>query len=137
MRAFYINSTLARDPKPLSDLTIPDTMHPRQVKFNLGIAACGLNFADLLMLEGRSIRTPHQHRSRSAWKWPASVKALGPETEAPARRDDALPFSAVRAVWQTTGVFPRIARSRIPETDEFHRRRSGVPDCLWHQPRGA
>ncbi|WP_319826106.1 NADPH:quinone oxidoreductase family protein [Thalassovita sp.] len=78
MRAFHIAS--AGEAPKLIDLAIPQ---PGPGQIRLKIAACGLNFADLLMIQGKYQDTP-QAPFTLGMEVAGTVDAQGPDTDGPA-----------------------------------------------------
>jgi NADPH2:quinone reductase len=78
MRAFHIASTGATP--TICDISRPT---PRQGELSLRIEACGLNFADLLMIKGEYQDTPPAPFTLGM-EVAGVVDALGPDTDGPA-----------------------------------------------------
>ena len=78
MRAFHV-PTIGTQPE-LTDLPIPQ---PGKGQIRLKIAACGLNFADLLMIQGKYQDTP-QAPFTLGMEVAGIVDQLGPDTDGPA-----------------------------------------------------
>lgn len=78
MRAYHM--TAAGQPPQLVDLPVPE---PKSGEVRVKIAACGLNFADLLMIEGRYQDTPPAPFTLGM-EFAGTVAALGPGVTRPA-----------------------------------------------------
>ncbi|THD75842.1 NADPH:quinone oxidoreductase family protein [Thalassobius vesicularis] len=78
MRAFHV-PTIGTQPE-LTELSIPQ---PAKGQIRLKIAACGLNFADLLMIQGKYQDTP-QAPFTLGMEVAGVVDQLGPDTDGPA-----------------------------------------------------
>ncbi len=113
----------------LLDLPVPE---PGPGEVRLRIAACGLNFADLLMIDGKYQERPEPPLTLgmepAGW-----IDALGPDTDGPAVGDPR------RGLWQRgrAGRIRLLFRQALPADpgrDAFRSCR-GLPDRLWHQPR--
>lgn len=77
MRAYRVNDT--KGDVTLSDCPIPD---PAQGELRVAIGACGLNFADLLMMKGEYQDTPSVPFTLGM-EVAGTVDALGPDTAGP------------------------------------------------------
>ncbi len=77
MRAYHIKTT--QSPAAICDIDVPA---PKPGELRVKVAACGLNFADLLMLKGEYQDTPDAPFTLGM-EVAGTVDALGPDTQGP------------------------------------------------------
>jgi NADPH2:quinone reductase len=97
------------------------------------IAACGLNFADLLMMKGTYQDTPEPPFTLGM-EVAGVVEAHG-EGVRPCHRDRASRSSRASGGLAEYGVFDAARCVPIPDADAV-RGGGGLPDRLWHEPPG-
>jgi len=112
MRAYRLTS--AGNPPALVDIPVPE---PGQGEIGLRIAACGLNFADLLMIEGRYQDTPEPPFTLGM-EVAGTVSALGPGTEGPARGTRVAVFGGQGGLAEA-GCFPAARAVALPDAMSF------------------
>ena len=102
MKALQVHAFDA--PIQMTNVDIPE---PSRGQIRIKIAACGLNFADLLMQKGTYQDTPEPPFTLGmevAGLWMPSAL-----TRMPLMLDHALPFSGVKVDWQNLDVLTLIA----------------------------
>lgn len=112
MRAFQIIA--AGQPPALTDLPRPA---PGPGELRVAIAACGLNFADLLMIEGKYQDTPAAPFTLGM-ELAGTVEALGPGVTGPAPGTRVAVFAGQGGLAEA-GVFPAERCIPLPENVSF------------------
>lgn len=112
MRAYQVESTGANP--VLSKVSPP---HPAAGEIAVKIGACGLNFADLLMVKGEYQDTPAAPFTLGM-EVAGTVTALGPETDGPAPGTRVAVFGGKGGLAEY-GCFPADRAVAIPETMDF------------------
>lgn len=112
MRAFRLTSF---DTAPAVEQI--ETPMPRKGEALVRIAACGLNFADLLMLKGSYQDTPEPPFTMGM-EIAGTVEALGPDTEGPAPGTCVAVFAGQGGLAEA-GCFPVDRMSAIPDAMSF------------------
>ncbi|MBK5945893.1 zinc-binding dehydrogenase [Rhodobacter veldkampii DSM 11550] len=112
MRAFQI--IVAGQPPALTDLPRPA---PGPGELRVAIAACGLNFADLLMIEGKYQDTPAAPFTLGM-ELAGTVEALGPGVTGPAPGTRVAVFAGQGGLAEA-GVFPAERCIPLPENVSF------------------
>jgi NADPH2:quinone reductase len=112
MRAFRIDSH--GQPPRLAEIERPE---PGPGELRLRIAACGLNFADLLMIEGRYQERPDTPFTLGM-EAAGTVEALGPGVAGPAPGTRVAVFASHGALAEW-GVFPAAHCLPIPDAMSF------------------
>ncbi len=129
MKAYRIND-FETGPR-LEDIPRPT---PAAGEVRCGIAACGLNFADLLMIRGTYQEKPPLPLTLGM-ELAGTVNGAGPGVAgSPASGDRVAVYSGQGGLAEY-GTFPA-DRAALPDAMPFDRCR-GVPDGLWHHPSGA
>lgn len=112
MRAYHLP---AKDAEPiLTDLPRPA---PGPGEISLRIAACGLNFADLLMIKGAYQDTPEPPFTLGM-EVAGTVEALGPDTDGPAPGTRVAVFGGQGGL-ADYGCFPAARTVPLPDTMTF------------------
>ena len=112
MRAYHLP---AKDDEPiLTDLPRPA---PGPGEISLRIAACGLNFADLLMIKGAYQDTPEPPFTLGM-EVAGTVEALGPDTDGPAPGTRVAVFAGEGGLAEA-GCFPVARMVAIPDAMPF------------------
>ena len=104
----------AGNPPALVDIPAPE---PETGEIGLRILACGLNFADLLMIEGRYQDTPEPPFTLGM-EVAGTVTARGPGTEGPAPGTRVAVFGGQGGLAEA-GCFPAARAVALPETMSF------------------
>jgi NADPH2:quinone reductase len=112
MRAYRL--TRAAEPPALIDIPAPA---PAAGEIGLRIAACGLNFADLLMIEGRYQDTPKPPFTLGM-EVAGTVSALGPGVQGPAIGTRVAVFGGQGGLAEA-GCFPAARAVALPEAMSF------------------
>lgn len=112
MRAFRLTRF---DTAP--DLTEIDTPDPAPGEALVRIAACGLNFADLLMVKGKYQDTPALPFTMGM-EIAGTVEALGPDTDGPAPGTRVAVFAGQGGLAEA-GCFPVTRMTPIPDAMPF------------------
>ena len=112
MRAYHIESSGAQP--TLSQLSAP-TPGPGEIAVEIG--ACGLNFADLLMVKGDYQDTPEAPFTLGM-EVAGTVTALGPDTDGPAPGTRVAVFGGQGGLAEH-GCFPADRAVALPETMNF------------------
>ena len=112
MRALQVTS-LDETPR-LTDLPRPD---PGKGELRLAIGACGLNFADLLMIQGKYQERPPLPFT-PGMEVAGTVEALGPDTDGPAPGTRVAVFAGHGGLAET-GCFPADRCVPIPDAMSF------------------
>ncbi len=112
MRAYHISSVSAAP--ELTDIAIPQ---PGKDQILLKIEACGLNFADLLMIQGKYQDTPTAPFTLGM-EVSGTVEALGPDTDGPAIGTRVAVFGGQGGLAEF-GVFDVNRCVAIPDTMSF------------------
>jgi len=112
MRAYRL--TTAGAPPALSDIPAP---RPGAGEIGLRVAACGLNFADLLMIEGRYQDTPEPPFTLGM-EVAGTVTALGPDTDGPAPGTRVAVFGGQGGLAEE-GCFPAARAVALPDKMSF------------------
>ncbi|PKP74225.1 MAG: zinc-binding dehydrogenase [Alphaproteobacteria bacterium HGW-Alphaproteobacteria-6] len=112
MKAFTL--TAFGQPPALVDRPCPD---PGPGEIRLRIAACGLNFADLLMIEGRYQERPPLPLTLGM-EVAGVVEALGPGVAGPAPGSRVLAFASAGGLAEA-GCFPAAQCLPLPEPMDF------------------
>jgi len=112
MQAYRVSQ--AGEPPALLDVPAPD---PVAGEIALNIAACGLNFADLLMIEGRYQDMPEPPFTLGM-EVAGTVTALGPDTAGPAPGTRVAVFGG-RGGLAEAGCFPAARAVALPPSMSF------------------
>ena len=112
MRALRVTRT--GEPPALTDIPAPT---PAPGEIALRIAACGLNFADLLMIEGRYQDTPALPFTLGM-EVAGTVSALGPGTDGPAPGARVAVFGGQGGLAEA-GCFPAARAMALPDGMSF------------------
>lgn len=112
MRAYHIESSGAEP--TLSEVSAP-TPGPGEIAVEIG--ACGLNFADLLMVKGDYQDTPKAPFTLGM-EVAGTVTALGPDTDGPAPGTRVAVFGGQGGLAEH-GCFPADRAVALPETMDF------------------
>ena len=112
MRAYQLTKKGATP--ALTDIPIPE---PKTGEIALRIAACGLNFADLLMIEGQYQDTPEPPFTLGM-EVAGTVTALGPDTDGPAPGTRVAVFGGQGGLAEH-GCFPAARAVALPDEMSF------------------
>ena len=112
MQAYRVSR--AGEPPALLDIPAPE---PAAGEIALNIAACGLNFADLLMIEGRYQDTPEPPFTLGM-EVAGTVTALGPDTAGPAPGTRVAVFGGQGGLAEA-GCFPAARAVALPDAMSF------------------
>ena len=112
MQAYRVSR--AGEPPALLDIPAPE---PVAGEIALNIAACGLNFADLLMIEGRYQDTPEPPFTLGM-EVAGTVTALGPDTAGPAPGTRVAVFGGQGGLAEA-GCFPAARAVALPDAMSF------------------
>lgn len=112
MRAYQLTTKGAAP--ALADIPVPE---PQTGEIALRIKACGLNFADLLMIEGRYQDTPEPPFTLGM-EVAGTVTALGPDTRGPAPGTRVAVFGGQGGLAEH-GCFPAARAVALPDTMSF------------------